>query len=57
MQPQASTGAGAGVVGGEGEFGGAELAEQVRHQVRLGVDRRDRVEGVGEAVGGGGARA
>ena len=45
-----------GVVGGQGELGGAELVDQVGHQVGLGVDRFDRVERVGEAVGGGGGR-
>ena len=41
---------GPGVVGGQGERHGREAAQQVAHQVRLGVDRRARVERVAEPV-------
>ena len=43
--------AGPGVVGGQRERHGAELAQQVAHHVGLGVDRRGRVEGVAQPVG------
>ena len=38
-----------------GRVGGTELADQVGHQVRLGIDRCDRVERVAQSVGGRGA--
>ena len=48
-QPQRGDRRRAGVVGRERERDGGELAQQVAHQVRLGVDRLLGVERVGEA--------
>jgi hypothetical protein len=46
---------GTGVVAGEGERDRSELAEEVVHEVGLGVDRGGWVERVAQAVAGGGA--
>src|ERR687897_1047646 len=42
-------GAQAGVVGGQGEWHGAEAAEEIAHQARLGVNCLPGIEGVGQA--------